>query len=111
MFEPGSRRSGMSSRPQRDPQPLEPLTSSRTPRSNRGLRWLLIVAMGTPRVRPPLPDRRRQCRKDMPMTLTSHLGYGKFQLADFQPGECFARFDGTLAKVVDPQPPGRPDHI
>ena len=47
----------------------------------------------------------------MPMTLTSHLGYGKFQLADFQPGECFARFDGTLAKVVDPQPPGRPDHI
>ena len=45
------------------------------------------------------------------MALTFHLGYGRFQLADFQPGECFARFDGTLAKVADPQPPGRPDHI
>jgi hypothetical protein len=43
--------------------------------------------------------------------LTSHMGYGRFQLADFQPGECFARFDGTLAKVADPQPSGRPDHL
>ncbi len=45
------------------------------------------------------------------MALTSHLGYGRFQLADFQPGECFARFDGTLAKVAERQPPGRPDHV
>ena len=45
------------------------------------------------------------------MALTTHLGYGRFQLADFQPSELFARFDGTLAKVADPQPPGRPDHI
>ena len=45
------------------------------------------------------------------MALTSHLGFGRFQLADFRPGEYFARFDGTLAKVIDPQPPGRPDHI
>ena len=45
------------------------------------------------------------------MALTTHLGFGRFQLADFQPGELFARFDGTLAKVADPQPPGRPDHI
>lgn len=45
------------------------------------------------------------------MSLTSHLGFGRFQLADFQPGEYFARFDGSLAKVIDPQLPGRPDHI
>ena len=45
------------------------------------------------------------------MALTSHLGFGRFQLADFRPGEQLARFDGTLAKVVDPQPLGRPDHI
>jgi len=45
------------------------------------------------------------------MALTLHLGYGRFQLADLQPGECFARYDGTLAKVADLQPPGRPDHI
>ena len=45
------------------------------------------------------------------MALTSLLGFGRFQLADFQPGKYFARFDGTLAKVIDPQPPGRPDHI
>ena len=45
------------------------------------------------------------------MALTSHLGYGPFQLADFRLGECFARFDGALAKVVDPQPPGRADHV
>ena len=43
--------------------------------------------------------------------VTSHLGSGSFQLADFQPGEFFNRFDGTLAKVADPQPPGRPDHL
>ncbi len=45
------------------------------------------------------------------MALTSHLGFGRFQLADFRPGEQFARFDGTLAEVIYPQPPGRPDHI
>jgi len=45
------------------------------------------------------------------MSLTTHLGFGQFQLADFLPGELFARFDGTLAKLADPQPPGRPDHI
>ena len=45
------------------------------------------------------------------MALTLHLGYGRYHLADFQPGECFARFDGTLAKVADRQPPGCPDHI
>ena len=45
------------------------------------------------------------------MALTTHLGFGRFQLADFQPGELFARFDGSLAKVIDPQPSGRPDHI
>ena len=45
------------------------------------------------------------------MALTTHLGFGRFKLADFQPGELFARFDGTLAKVADSQPPGRPDHI
>jgi hypothetical protein len=39
------------------------------------------------------------------------LGFGRFQLADFQPGECFARFDGTLARVANPQPAGRPDHV
>ena len=45
------------------------------------------------------------------MSLTTHIGYGPIQLQDFLPGEYFARFDGTLAKVIDPQPPGRPDHI
>ena len=45
------------------------------------------------------------------MSLTTHIGYGPFQLQDFRPGEYFARFDCTLAKVIDRQPPGRPDHI
>ena len=45
------------------------------------------------------------------MSLTMHIGYGPFQLGDFQPGEMFARFDGSLAMVCDPQPIGRPDHI
>ncbi|MFO0966120.1 MAG: hypothetical protein U0793_11130 [Gemmataceae bacterium] len=45
------------------------------------------------------------------MSLTTHIGYGPFQLQDFRPGECFARFDGTLAKVIEPQPAGRPDHV
>jgi hypothetical protein len=45
------------------------------------------------------------------MALTSHLGYGRFQLADFRLGECFGRFDGTLAKVAETQPPGRSEHV
>ncbi len=38
------------------------------------------------------------------MSLTQHLGYGRFRLEDFLPGEEFARFDGGLARVCDPQP-------
>ena len=36
--------------------------------------------------------------------LTQHIGYGRFQLQDFSPGSLFARFDGSLALVCDPQP-------
>lgn len=36
--------------------------------------------------------------------LTQHIGYGRFQLQDFSPGALFARFDGSLALVCDPQP-------
>jgi hypothetical protein len=46
-----------------------------------------------------------------PMSLTTHIGYGPFQLADFAVDELFARYDGSLARVCDPQPAGRPDHI
>jgi hypothetical protein len=45
------------------------------------------------------------------VSLTTHIGYGPFHLQDFLPGEMFARFDGSLAKVCDPQPIGRPDHV
>ncbi len=45
------------------------------------------------------------------MSLTTHPGYGPLQLADFAPGDLFARYDGALARVCDPQPVGRPDHI
>ena len=45
------------------------------------------------------------------MSLTTHIGYGPFQLADFLPDELFARFDSSLAMVCDPQPLGRPDHV
>ena len=45
------------------------------------------------------------------MSLTTHLGYGPFQLGDLIAGELFARHDGSLAMVCDPQPVGRPDHI
>ena len=38
------------------------------------------------------------------MSLTQHLGYGRFQLDDLLPGEEFARFDGSLAKVCEHQP-------
>lgn len=36
--------------------------------------------------------------------LTQHIGYGRFHLQDFGPGDLFARFDGSLALVCDPQP-------
>ena len=45
------------------------------------------------------------------MSLTTHLGYGPFQLRDFRAGEAFARFDGSLARVCDPQPVERPGYI
>ena len=38
------------------------------------------------------------------MSLTTHLGYGRYHLEDFLPGELFARYDGSLARVCDPQP-------
>ena len=38
------------------------------------------------------------------MSLTTHLGYGRFELQDFLPGDLFSRFDGSLARVCDPQP-------
>jgi radical SAM superfamily enzyme YgiQ (UPF0313 family) len=38
------------------------------------------------------------------MSLTQHIGYGRFQLQDLLPGETFKRFDGTLAKVCNRQP-------
>lgn len=36
--------------------------------------------------------------------LTQHLGFGRFQLQQFLPGELFSRFDGSLGIVCDPQP-------
>ena len=36
--------------------------------------------------------------------LTQHLGYGRFQLQDFELGAVVARFDGSLARICDPQP-------
>jgi hypothetical protein len=55
------------------------------------------------------------------MSLTQHLGYGRFHLQDLLPGEEFARYDGSRAKVCDSQPyrtpqpicnhPYLPDHI
>ncbi len=39
------------------------------------------------------------------------FAYGPFRVSDFVPDEMFARFDGTLARVCDPQPAGRLDHI
>jgi hypothetical protein len=35
---------------------------------------------------------------------TQHLGFGRFQLQKFLPGELFARFDGSVGVVCDPQP-------
>lgn len=45
------------------------------------------------------------------MSVTSHIGYGPYHLSEFGPGDLFARFDSTLARVCDPQPVGRPDHV
>ena len=46
------------------------------------------------------------------MSLTQHLGYGRYHLEDFLPGELFARYDGSLALVCEPQPVPPPnDHI
>ena len=42
------------------------------------------------------------------MSLTQHIGYGRFQLQDFTPGELFARYDSSLAMVCDPQPVSAP---
>lgn len=38
------------------------------------------------------------------MSLTQHIGYGRFQVQDFRPGELFSRFDGSLTRVCNPQP-------
>lgn len=45
------------------------------------------------------------------MSFTTHIGYGPFHLSEFLPGELFARFDSSLARVCDPQPAGRPDFV
>ena len=46
------------------------------------------------------------------MSLTQHIGYGRYHLEDFLPGELFARYDGSLALVCEPQPfPPPTDHI
>jgi len=46
------------------------------------------------------------------MALTQHLGYGRYHLADFLPGEMLARANGSLALVCDPQPnPQKTDRI
>ena len=36
--------------------------------------------------------------------ITTHIGFGRFRLEQFCPGEFFARFDGTLCKVCERQP-------
>ena len=46
------------------------------------------------------------------MSLTQHIGYGRYHLEDFLPGELFARCDSSLGLVCDPQPfPPPADHI
>ena len=47
------------------------------------------------------------------MTLSEHLGYGRFQLEQIRPGEYFARFDGSLGRVCDRQRYKKvmPDHV
>jgi hypothetical protein len=38
------------------------------------------------------------------MVQTQLIGYGRFHLEQFQPGEQFARFDGSLGQVCKDQP-------
>lgn len=38
------------------------------------------------------------------MSLTQQIGYGRFLVQDFRPGELFSRFDGSLARLCKPQP-------
>lgn len=38
------------------------------------------------------------------MSLTEHVGYGRFRLDDLLPGEECARADGSRAKVCEEQP-------
>jgi hypothetical protein len=47
------------------------------------------------------------------MSLTQLLGYGRFRLEQLLPGEEFARYDGSLARVCQCQPcrPFRPDQV
>lgn len=45
------------------------------------------------------------------MSLTQHIGYGRFCLEDLIPGEEFARFDGTPAKLCEQQPYREPQPI
>ena len=47
------------------------------------------------------------------MSLTHHIGFGRFRLEHFRGGEVFARYDGSLARVCEDQPylERRPDHI
>ena len=46
------------------------------------------------------------------MSLTHHIGYGRYRLENFLPGELFARYDSSLGLVCDPQPSPPPaDHI
>lgn len=47
------------------------------------------------------------------MNLTTHIGFGTFHLQDFESGEYFARFDGSLAQVCESQPhrDGMPNHV
>ena len=42
------------------------------------------------------------------MSSTQHIGYGRFHLEDFLPGEIFARFDGSLgmARTTAPNSAG-----
>lgn len=46
------------------------------------------------------------------MSLMHHIGYGRFRLEDFLSDDLFARYDGSLALVCEPQPFLPPtDHI
>jgi hypothetical protein len=45
------------------------------------------------------------------MSLTTHIGYGRFQLQDLLFGEEFARFDGSLAKLCEQQPYQQPSQL